>query len=43
MGVDPRAKVACSHFPDSIRTKGHSDNAQTGDDQARGILGNVFN
>ena len=41
--VDPRAEIARSHLPDSVKTRGRSDNTQTGDDQARGTSRNMFN
>ena len=41
-GVDPRAEMACSHLLDSIKTRGHTNNAQIIDDYARSRSGNVF-
>ena len=42
MGANLRAKVACFHRPVSVDTRRRTDNARTGNDEARSSLGNVF-
>ena len=43
MGVDPRAKTACSHLPELYRTREYSKNGRTDNNQGRSTMRNVFN
>ena len=42
-GVEPRARTACSHFPESNRNKRCSEVVRTENNQGRSTTGNVFN
>ena len=43
MGVDPSARVACSHLLESNKNRGHYEVVRTGNNQGRSTTGNMFN